>query len=117
MSAESLTLLIGSLGSFLLVIGGGGKWLLAHLDAKDTASALRESEARDELNSRLQQEISSLRAELLSLKQERAAELLTLKQEQAAELALYRRRIYQLESFIHQQPGLVMPIMDGWPPV
>jgi len=106
MSADSITLLLGSFGSLLLVLGGGGKWLLAHLDAKDTASARREAEAREELNTRLQDEIASLRSELLALKQERAAEL-----------TLYRRRIYQLESFIHQQPGIDIPSMEGWPPV
>lgn len=106
MTPESITLLVGSLGGFLTVLGGGVAWLMSHLNAKDAASALRESEARNELNRRLQEEIAGLRSELLLLKQERASEL-----------SIYRRRIYQLEFFIHQQPGINIPTMEGWPPI
>ena len=101
MTPESITLLIGALGGFFIVIGGGAKWMLVHLDAKDTASALRESEARNELSKRLNDEISSLRAALDKLQNVNQ---------------LYLRRVYQLESMIHNQPSLDLPSMEGWPP-
>ena len=102
MTPESLTLLIGALGGFLVVIGGGAKWMLSHLDAKDKASALRESEARNELSSRLHEEISLLRADITKLQ---------------AEKSLYMKRIYQLEFYVPAQDGLTLPIMTGWPPL
>lgn len=101
MTPESVTLLIGALGSFLLVLGGGCKWMLSHLDAKDKASALRESEARNELSKRLNEEITLLRTEISRLQSYQA---------------LHVRRIYQLEYFIHTQPGINIPTMEGWPP-
>lgn len=105
MTPESITLLIGALGGFFVVVGGGAKWLLSHLDAKEKASALRESEARNELSRRLNEEITTLRTELSVLRLERSQEK-----------TLYLRRIYQLELFIHRQPGIDIPTMDGWPP-
>ena len=101
MTAESLTLLIGALGGFFIVIGGGAKWMLAHLDAKDKAAALRESEARMELTRRMNDEISSLRQDLDSMRGASNVQL---------------RRIYQLEFVIHMTPGLALPEMEGWPP-
>lgn len=101
MTPESLTLLIGALGGFFVVIGGGAKWMLSHLDAKDKASALRESEARDRLSTRLNDEIALLRTDVAKLHSEKS---------------LYMRRIYQLEYFIHTQPGVSIPTMEGWPP-
>lgn len=102
MTPESLTLLIGALGGFLVVIGGGAKWLLAHLDAKDKASALREAEARNELIRRFNDEIASLRKDLSAVQSEKS---------------LYLKRIYVLEYFIHNQPGISIPAMEGWPPI
>lgn len=102
MTPESLTLLIGALGSFLVVIGGGAKWMLSHWDAKDKASALRESEARNELSRKLNDEITALRVDLARVQSEKS---------------LYLKRIYQLEYFIHNQPGIDIPKMEGWPPV
>ena len=101
MSPESITLLVGALGGFLVVIGGGAKWLLSHLDAKDNASARREAEAREALSIRLHEEIQVLRNEI---------------HRNQIEKALYLRRIYQLEFFIHKQPGIEIPSMEGWPP-
>ena len=71
------------------------------MDKKADQAARRELEARTELSERLQMEISSLRQELEKVR---------------GENALYLRRIYQLESFIHLQPGIDIPRMDGWPP-
>jgi hypothetical protein len=101
MTPESITLLIGALGGFFVVLGGGAKWLLSHLDAKDQAAALRESEARNELSRRLNDEISLLRKDISRMQTERA---------------LYFRRIHQLEGFIHRIPGIDIPAMEGWPP-
>ena len=101
MTPESVTLFIGALGGFLVVLGGGAKWMLSHLDAKDKASALRESEARNELSKRLNEEITLLRMEISRLQSYQA---------------LHMRRIYQLEYFIHAQPGINIPTMEGWPP-
>ena len=102
MTPESLTLLIGALGGFLVVLGGGAKWLLSHIDAKDKASALREAEARIELSKRLHEEIDDLRTALTKVQSEKS---------------LYLKRIYQLEYFIHTQPGIDIPAMEGWPPI
>lgn len=101
MGTESIVLLLGALGTFFVVIGGGAKWMLSHLDSKDKASALREAEARTELSLRLNQEIASLRADLVRVQSEKS---------------VFLKRIYQLEFFIHQQPGISIPHMEGWPP-
>jgi hypothetical protein len=102
MTPESITVLIGALGGFLVIIGGGAKWLLAHIDSKEKSSALRESEARNDLSERLNAEISQLRQDLAKVQNEKS---------------LYLKRIYQLEYFIHTQPGISIPAMEGWPPV
>ena len=102
MTPESLTLLLGALGTFLVALGGGAKWLLSHINAKDIASALRELEARNELSARLHEEIETLRAAL---------------NKGHAEKSLYLKRVYQLEYFIHLQAGISIPTMEGWPPL
>lgn len=101
MAVESITLLIGALGTFFVVIGGGAKWMLSHLDAKEQSSALRESEARNALSARMHEEISALRKQL---------------EEVRLCSQLYLRRVYQLEYAIHSQPGMALPNMEGWPP-
>ena len=75
--------------------------MLSHLDAKDKASALRESEARNELSKLLNEEISLLRVDVAKLQ---------------ADKGLYMKRIYQLEGFIRLTPGVSIPLMDNWPP-
>lgn len=113
MSIESLVLLLGAVGSFLAVFGGGAKWLLNHMDEKSKEalrtmeerskeSALKEERARQDLFDRLQEEISLLKNELTKVQHEKS---------------LYLKRIYQLEYFIHKQPGIEIPAMDGWPPI
>lgn len=102
MTPESITLLIGALGGFFVVVGGGAKWMLTHLDSKDKASELREANARDALATRLHEEISLLRTDIAKLQ---------------ADKQLYMKRIYQLEFFIHSQPGISLPVMTGWPPL
>jgi hypothetical protein len=101
MTAESITLLIGALGTFLVIIGGGAKWMLSYLEAKDQASALRESEARNALSTRMNDEISALRNQL---------------DEVRSSNQIYLRRVYQLEYAIHAQPGMTLPLTEGWPP-
>lgn len=101
MNVENITLLLGALGTFLVVIGGGAKWLLSHLDSKEQASALRESEARNALSARMHDEISGLRKQLDELR---------------LSSQVYLRRVYQLEFAIHSQPGMSLPVMEGWPP-
>lgn len=102
MTLESITTLVGALGTFMVIVGGGAKWLLSHIDAKEKESALREAQARNELSKRLNDEITNLRSEVRELLQERG---------------LYMRRIYQLELYIHSQPGTNLPTMEGWPPI
>ena len=101
MTPQDLTLLIGAIGAFFAVLGGGAKWLLSHIDTKALASAQREESARSALSERLQQEINGLRADIAKVQ---------------AEKAIYLQRIYQLEHFIHLQPGINIPTMEGWPP-
>lgn len=102
MGIESIIALLAAVGSFLAIFGGGAKWLLSHMDAKAKESSEKEQHARQELYTRLQEEISELRSELLKVQKEKS---------------LYLKRIYQLEYFIHTQPGIDIPPMDGWPPV
>lgn len=101
MSAESVALLLGAIGTFFVIIGGGAKWMLSHLDAKDQASALRESEARNALSNRMNDEITALRVQLDSVR---------------ATSQIYLRRVYQLEYLILTDPNMKLPLMEGWPP-
>ena len=101
MTPQDMTLLIGAIGAFFAVLGGGAKWLLSHIDDKALKSSVREEEARSALSKRLQQEIDGLRADIAKVQ---------------AEKSLYLKRIYQLEYFIHMQPGINIPVMEGWPP-
>lgn len=80
----------------------GGKWLLTHIDALQAKASLKETQAREDLSIRLHEEIRVLRIEL---------------SETHAANRLYLRRIYQLEAFIHRQPGVEIPDMEGWPPI
>lgn len=101
MSANDIQVLLGSAGAFILILSGGGKWLLTHIDALQAKSSLLESTAREALSNRLHEEIRVLRVELV---------------ESHKISRLYLRRIHQLEGFIHTQPGIDIPAMDGWPP-
>lgn len=101
MTPQDLTLLIGAIGAFFTVLGGGVKALLSHINSNALASAQREESARSALSERLQQEINGLRADIAKVQ---------------AEKAIYLQRIYQLEHFIHLQPGINIPTMEGWPP-
>ena len=58
-------------------------------------------EPLEKLSERLYEELRVLRQELV---------------ETQATNRLCLRRIYQLEGFIHKQPGIESPAMDGWPP-
>jgi hypothetical protein len=101
MNPSDLNLILGATAALLVTLGGGAKWLLMYIDAQQTKGELAEAAARNELSVRLYEEIRVLRLELSN---------------SHAEKRLYLRRIFQLESFIHAQEGLMMPIMDGWPP-
>jgi len=102
MNAQDITLLLGALGAFATVFGGGAKWVLTQINAYGKEASEREEKARGQLSARLEQEISFLRMELAKVQVEKS---------------LYLRRIYQLEHFIHCQDGLSIPEMDGWPPI
>jgi len=102
MSASDIQILIGSVTGLFVVLAGGAKWLLSHIDARQVKSELAEAKARTELSDRLHEEIRVLRSEVASMQSEKG---------------LYLRRIFQLERFIHAQPGINIPEMEGWPPV
>lgn len=101
MTPSDISLVLAALGAFLVSIGGGVKWLLAHIDARTSEAQLIEVQARSMLSDRLNDDIRGLRADISLLRSEKA---------------IYLRRIYQLEGFIHQQPGIEIPTMEGWPP-
>lgn len=101
MTASEINMVVGAVLALFAAIAGGGKWLLLYINAQQAESDLAETKARGELSDRLYEEIRVLRLELSN---------------SHAEKRLYLRRIFQLESFIHAQQGLMMPTMDGWPP-
>lgn len=100
--AADIQILLASIGAFLTALGLGAKWLLMYVSATQSEAALAESAARVELSARLHDEIRVLRIELAGLH---------------AENRVYLRRIFQLEAFIHNQPGVAIPSMEGWPPL
>ena len=102
MTPQEIPVFFGSIGALFVILGGGAKWLLAHIEAIATKSALAEERARAVLSARLFEEIKVLREELTRMQVERN---------------VYIRRIYQLETFIHSQPGIDIPTMSGWPPL
>jgi len=102
MSANEIQILVASITGLLVVLGGGTKWILSHIDAIQTKSAIAEAQARTELSKRLHEEIHVLRMELDKMQ---------------AEKRLYLRRIAKLEEFIHAQPDIEIPTMTGWPPL
>lgn len=102
MTPQDITLLLGAFGIFIGILGGGGKWLLSHIAANAAISEAREEKARNDLSLRMREEIDALRGELAKV---------------LSEKSLYLKRIYQLEYFIHKQPGVEIPDMEGWPPV
>lgn len=101
MILQDITPLITAFGVLLVILGGGMKWLLTHIDAKTEQARLVETEARGLLSERLNEDIRSLRTELDSLRKEKG---------------VFLRRVYQLESFIHALEGIDIPHMEGWPP-
>jgi hypothetical protein len=101
MSMTEVQILLASIGGLLVVLGTGTSWLLKHIENLQSKEALENIKARTELAERLRSEINVLRADVAQLQDVNR---------------LYLRRIYQLESFIHQQPGINIPSMNGWPP-
>ena len=101
MTAQDFILLAGCASGLLISIGGGGRWLLGHIDSRTMASEEREAEARKELRERLEGEIAELRHLVERL--------------QAREM-LYVRRVSHLEHSIYKQPGMSLPETVGWPP-
>jgi hypothetical protein len=101
MTPSEIALLLAAFGAFFATMGGGIKWLLAHIDAKTSEAQLQEVTARALLGDRLNEDIRMLRSDIAALR---------------AEKAIFLRRIYQLEGFIHMQPGITIPTMEGWPP-
>lgn len=101
MITSDIILILGALGTLLLSFGGGVKWLMAHVDAKTNAAQLVELQARTFMSDRFNEDIRMLRSEIAIMRSEKA---------------IFRKRIYQLERFIHMQPGILIPDMEGWPP-
>lgn len=101
MTAQDIVAFLGAFGIFLAILGSGGRWVISQIAANTLASEAREQSARDELSARMREEIDGLRAELAKV---------------LAEKSLYLRRIYQLEHYIHRQPGMTIPEMSDWPP-
>lgn len=102
MSASDINLLLTGICAFLAVAGGAVKYLLGRVDEKNKAAAAEQLAARQELTLRLHEEIKDLRAMVSRLQTENA---------------LYMRRIFELEAFIHQLPGVAtLPTTPGWPP-
>lgn len=101
MSTDNWPALLVAIGGLLAVLGTGIKWLLNKVEARIASSAVKEQEAREALSKRLNEEIYLLRGELVKSQLEKS---------------LYLRRIYVLEAFIHRQPGIEIPDMNGWPP-
>lgn len=85
----------------IAAIVGAGKWVIMYVDGKQAASDLSESKALTALSQRLHEEIRVLRLELAH---------------SHSMNRIYLRRIFQLETFIHSQPGVNVPPMEGWPP-
>lgn len=102
MSIQDVVVFLGAFGLFLGVLGSGGRWLLNLIVENTSAAEKRESLAREELSDMMKDQLAELRAELAKVQ---------------ADKTLYLQRIYQLEHFIHQQPGISIPTMEGWPPV
>lgn len=102
MTAQDISILMGAFGALLAILGGGAKWLLAHIDTKTVKFEEKEALARKLLSDRLESEIQSLRADLARV---------------IVEKSLYLRRIYQLENFIHMRKDIDIPSMSGWPPL
>lgn len=102
MSASDINLLLTGICAFLVVLGGGIKYLLGRVDEKNKAAAAEQLAARHELTLRLHEEIKDLRGMVAKLQSENA---------------LYMRRIFALEAYIHQMPGVQeLPVTPGWPP-
>lgn len=102
MSASDINLLLTGIGGFLIIVGGAIKYLLSRVDEKNKAAANEQLAARQELTLRLHEEIKDLRGMVAKLQNENA---------------LYMRRIFALEAYIHQLPGVTqLPQTPGWPP-
>jgi hypothetical protein len=105
MTVQEWPIVAGALAGLLAVFGTGIKWLVGRIDTQQANAAKMESDARMELSARLHEEIRVLRDELTQARKTHAEEL-----------ALYRQRVYQLEHFIHEQPGINIPSAEWWPP-
>lgn len=101
MTAVDVQTLLASIGTLLVTVGLGTKWLVMYITSKQAEAALAESSARAELSTRLHEEIRILRLELVGLHTENR---------------VYLRRIFQLEAFLYTQPNVNIPTMEGWPP-
>ena len=86
----------------MVILAGGTKWLLTHIEALQIKASLLESASREKLADRLHDEIRALRKEL---------------EGSQATSRLYLKRIYQLEAFIHKHFDVDLPDLDGWPPI
>lgn len=103
MTAQDISIILGSAVTALSIVGGGIKYLLAMVDDKNRQAAAEQLQARQELTLRLHEEIRDLRAMVVRLQSDNA---------------LYLRRIFALEAYIHSLPENKTPLPDtpGWPP-
>lgn len=102
MTVSDINLLLTGLCGLLVVVGGAVKYMLGRVDEKNKAAASEQLAARQELTLRLHEEIKDLRGMVTKLQSENA---------------LYMRRIFALEAYIHQMPGVQeLPKTPGWPP-
>ena len=101
MSASEIQIFLASIGAFLVILAGGTKWLLTHIENQQIKAAQAESALRTQLADRLHEEIRGVKLELL---------------ESQATNRLYLKRIYQLEALILKLTDLDLPELIGWPP-
>lgn len=93
--------IITAIAGLIVAFWTGAKWLLTHIEKLQAQAALTNVKSQSELSVRLHEEIAALRLEINLMHSEKR---------------LYLRRIFQLESFIHNHPGVNIPVMADWPP-
>ena len=98
---DQLATIIGAIGGLLIILGGGIKWLMIHIENKIKIATGVTEKLQAQLALKTSEEFSALKSSILKLENLNA---------------IYMKRIYQLEKFVHKQPGIEIPDMLGWPP-
>lgn len=102
MSATDIQIFLASIGGLLVILAGGTKWLLTHIETLQMRASMVEAASREKLADRLHDEIRALRREL---------------EDSQTTSRLYLKRIHQLEAFVHRHFDVELPELDGWPPI